>query len=171
MKFLITSKRLRIRQFKTDDLEEFISFMTDRGSTKFLTFDDDQKTRKGATDLLKATIDSYGSDNPMMAFAVEDNESKEFIGFCGLTPRESDSVEIMYAIKTRARGNGYAAEIASELANHAIRQLGYSRVIAPISPKHSASKAVAVKAGFTDRGLQQVPGSADDIHLFVYENN
>ena len=78
-------------------------------------------------------------------------------------------MEIMYAVMPKARGQGYASEIAVTLAQHAVRRLGYRRVTAPIAPEHEISKAVAVKAGFKDHGLQEHPGSGGVVHLFVFE--
>lgn len=169
MNFSINSRRLRIRQFELGDVEDFVGFMIDPESTLFLAFGEAQKSREGATELLKATIESYESNTPLMAFAVEDCVSRKFIGFCGLTPRENDEVEIMYAIMPNYRGNGYAVEIASRLAQYAVDQLGYRRVIAPISPKHEVSKTVAAKAGFNDHGITKSLDSAEYVHLFVYE--
>jgi len=165
----IRSERLKIRQFERTDVEDFVSFMTDPDSTRFLTFGVVQKSREGATALLEATIESYDSQTPLMAFAVEDQTTHEFMGFCGLTPWEEGTVEIMYAVMPNARGQGYATEISATLAKHAIHQLGYRRVIAPIAPEHEISKAVAMKAGFCDRGLCQNPGSSKMVHLFVFD--
>ena len=170
MNFSINSERLRIRRFELNDIEDFAGFMTDPESTKFLTFGEDQKSRKGAEDLLRVTIDSYDSEEPMMAFAVEDCATGNFVGFCGLTPREDCAVEIMYAVMPDARGKGYAVEIAATLARHAVNQLGYKRVIAPISPRHEVSKIVAAKAGFENRGVSQNLDSAEKVHLFVFEH-
>ena len=169
MNFSINSKRLRIRQFELGDVEDFVSFMINPESTVFLAFDEAQKSREGATELLLTTIDSYASDTPLMAFAVEDYISRKFVGFCGLTPRDNGEVEIMYAIMPNFRGNGYAVETASRLAQYAIDRLGYKRVIAPISPKHEVSKAVAVKAGFADHGFRKSQDSSEMLRLFVYE--
>lgn len=165
----IVSEKLRIRRFERDDVEDFVSFMTDSDSTKFLTFGEEQKSQEGATGLLKATMESYDSDAPLMAFAVENQQTTEFVGFCGLTPREEGTVEIMYAVMPNERGQGYATEIAATLAQYAISQLGYRRVIAPISPEHKISKAVAVSAGFKDHGISQNPDSLVKVHLFVFE--
>ncbi|MCG8380989.1 MAG: GNAT family N-acetyltransferase [Gammaproteobacteria bacterium] len=169
MNFSINSKRLRIRQFEPDDVEDFVSFMVDPDSTQFLAFEEAQKNRKGATELLFTTIDSYASATPFMAYAIEERTSGKFAGFCGLTPREEGEVEIMYAIMPNFRSKGYAAEAASRLAQYAVDQLGYRRVIAPISPNHVVSKAVAAKAGFDDHGLRKSLQSSEKIHLYVYE--
>lgn len=165
----ISSEHIRIRRFEQGDVEDFVSFMTDPESTEFLTFGEEQKTREGATKLLEATIASYDSEDPMMAFAVEDQETGEFVGFCGLTPREKGTAEIMYAVIPNERGKGYATEIAATLARHTVGRLGYRRVIAPISFEHQISKAVAVKAGFSDHGTSQNSGSIKTVHLFVFE--
>ena len=169
MNLSIHSNHLRIRPFEPDDVEDFVDFMMDPESTRFLTFDSAQKSREGATELVLATIDSYASDTPFLAFAVEERSSRDFVGFCGLTPREEDEVEIMYAIMPAVRGRGYAVETASALAKYAIDQLDYRRVIAPISPEHEVSKTVAVRAGFKDCGIRTNPGASEKVHLFVYE--
>ena len=165
----IRSERLLIRRFDQTDAEDFAGFMTDPESTEFLTFDKEQKSHEGAIALLETTIESYDTQNPLLAFAVENQATHEFIGFCGLTPREEDMVEIMYAVMPHARGKGYAVEIAVTLARHAIGRIGYRRVIAPISPAHSISMAVAVKAGFRDHGLGQNPNSGETVRLFVFD--
>ncbi len=169
VKTLISLERLRIRHFTDNDLEDFVRFITDVESTKFLAFNEAQKKSEGAEALLKTTIDSYDSDHPLLAFAVESIETKEFVGFCGLTPGENNTIEIMYAVMPNLRGNGYAVEIARELSHYAIDQFGYDRVIAPISIEHEASKAVAKKAGFEDHGVQQAPGASEKVQLFVYQ--
>ncbi len=171
MSFSINTKRLRIRQFTEEDIEDFISFMTDPDSTKFLAFAEEQKNREGAEKLLRLTIESYGSETPLMAFAVDCHSTGSFVGFCGLTPREGRDVEIMYAVMSGDRGKGYAAEIVASLAQYAVSQLGFQRVTAPISPKHQASKAVAEKAGFVDRGIVQSSEFTEKVHLFVFEQS
>ena len=165
----VISEQLRIRRFERGDAEDFVSFMTDPECTKFLTFGEEQRNREGATELLQATIESYESEGPLMAFAVENQQTKQFVGFCGLAQREEGTVEIMYAMMPHARGKGYAVEIAATLARHAVSQLGYRRVIAPISPKHLVSKAVAAKAGFENRGISQSLDATEKVHLFVLE--
>ena len=165
----IDTARLRIRRFAQGDVESFISFMTDRESTKFLTFGDEQKSNEGAKALLKATIESYDSEHPMLAFAVEELTTRTFVGFCGLTPHDHKTVEIMYAVMPSARRKGYATEIATTLARYALDGLGYGRVVAPIAPANEVSKLVATKAGFEDCGLTKSANTAVAVHQFIFE--
>ena len=165
----INTARLKIREFIPADTDAFISFMTDRESTKFLTFTDEQTTREGAKRLIELTMAAYGSEQPMLAFAVEEKDSKRFVGFCGLNPHDEETVEVMYAVMLEARGQGYGTESAIALSHYALNELGYHRVIAPISPAHQSSQSVAKKAGFKDQGLVKMPNLPDKVHLFVLE--
>ena len=165
----IDTERLRIRRFAQGDVEPFISFMTDRESTKFLTFSDEQKSNEGAKALLDATIGSYDSEHPMLAFAVEELTTSAVVGFCGLTPHDQETVEIMYAVMPSARRKGYAIEIATTLARYALDELGYVRVVAPIAPTNEFSKVVVTKAGFKDCGLTTSANAAATVHQFILE--
>ncbi|WP_187329535.1 hypothetical protein [Halomicronema hongdechloris] len=53
--------------------------MTDRESTRFLTFGEDQKSREGAIELFETTIASYGSEQPIRL------PLKATLGLAGLT--------------------------------------------------------------------------------------
>lgn len=165
----IDSDRLQIRQFTQEDVEPFTSFMTDQASTRFLAFGDEQKSHEGARQLLEATISSYETEHPMLAFAVEELTTGTFVGFCGLTPHDEETVEIMYAVMPHARQKGYATKIATTLSQYAFDRLGYRRVVAPIAPANEPSKIVANKAGFKDHGLLPNAESAEVVHQFVLE--
>ncbi|WP_287373672.1 GNAT family N-acetyltransferase [Prosthecochloris sp.] len=148
MNHSITSKQLLIRRFERDDAEDFVSFMTDPESTRFLTFGEEQKSREGAKELLDVTIASYDSEAPLMAFAVEHQESRQFIGFCGLTPREEGTVEIMYAVMPNERGKGYATQITATLAQYAVNRLGYRQVIGSGLSRARSFKSCSVEGWF-----------------------
>ena len=165
----IATARLRIREFIDSDSEPFVSFMTDPESTKFLTFTAEQTSQEGARALLEATIASYGTEQRMLAFAVEEQTSRRFVGFCGLHPHNAETVEIMYAVMPDARRQGYGTEIAIAISHYALNTLGYQRVIAPISPAHTVSHSVARGAGFQDVGLVQHPGFTEKVRQFVLE--
>ncbi|ESA33370.1 n-acetyltransferase gcn5 [Leptolyngbya sp. Heron Island J] len=165
----INTARLQIREFISADVDPFVSFMTEPESTRFLTFTNEQTTSEGAKSLIELTIASYSSEQPMLAFAVEEQASKRFVGFCGLNPHDDATVEVMYAVMPEARGQGYGTEIAIAISQYALNALGYHRVIAPISPTHQSSQSVAKKAGFKDHGLVKMPSLPDKAHLFVLE--
>ena len=66
----IHSNRIIIRPFTQADLAGFVSYMTDKRVTKYLAFNEEQKSEPGARQLLGIVIESYASENPISAFAV-----------------------------------------------------------------------------------------------------
>ena len=134
-----------------------------------LTFGDEQKSSEGARILLETTIASYETEHPILAFAVEELKAGTFAGFCGLTPHDQETVEIMYAVMPNARRKGYAVEIATALSQSALNELSCLRVIAPIAPANEVSKIVVAKVGFKDHGLVTHADSAEIVHQFVLE--
>jgi len=139
----VDTTRLRIHKVTGADIEPFVSFMTDHESTAFLPFTQEHKSNEGAKKLVETTIESYGCEHPMRAFAVEERVSGQFVGFCGLNSHDKETVEIMYAVMPSARQQGYATEIATVLTRYAFDTLGYRRVIAFITPANEYSKIVS----------------------------
>lgn len=94
----IETERLVLRRFKASDLDPFTRLMTTSEVTRFLAFPDEMKTEKGARELLENTIQSYGTDKPLFALAVEQTVTGTFLGCCGAHPLEKQIVEIFYAV-------------------------------------------------------------------------
>ncbi len=143
--------------------------MTDRESTTFLPFAREQKSSEGAKELVEATLESYDSERLMLAFAVEERASSQFVGFCGLNPYDETTIEILYAVMPSRRRQGYATEIATALTHYAFYELGYQRVIAFIVPANEYSKTVATKVGFKDGGLVRNANFSEKVHQFILE--
>ena len=160
---------MRIRRFTRGDIEPFVSFMMDRESTAFLPFAQEQKSSEGARKLVETTIESYDSEHPLLAFAVEDRVSGQFVGFCGLNFHNEETTEIMYAVMPSARHQGYATEIATALARYALYELGTRRVIAFIMPANEYSKIVAMRVGFKDGGLVRNANFVEKVHQYILE--
>lgn len=166
----IDTHRLRIRRFRQEDGATFAEFMTDATSTAFLEFGgEEQRTEAGAKALIQTTIDAYDSEQPLLAFAVEALPGGAFVGFCGLHPHDSTTVEIMYAVMPSARKRGYATEIAKTLGHAALDVLDYSRVVAPIDLNNEFSCRAALKAGFVDQGPIKGEEPARLKHNYVLE--
>ena len=167
---LVDAERLRIRRFRREDFSPFAEFMTDDQSTHFLEFGGaEQRTEKGANALLQATIDAYDSAQPLLAFAVEELTSGDFVGFCGLHPQDQETVEIMYAVVPSARRKGYATEIATTLGHYAMDKLGYSRITAPIDLENKYSRLAAISAGFKDHGPAERENPPRIVREFILE--
>jgi len=168
---LINTARLRIREFTSGDRESFVQFMLDSESTAFLAFTQEQKSREGAKKLIEATIESYDSEHPMLAFAVEERASGQFVGFCGLNPQDAKTVEVIYAVMPIARHQGYATEMLIAITDYGLNELGYGRAIALILPQNEASKQVAQRAKLKDCGFVNNDKFMEPVHQFVLKKH
>ncbi len=111
------------------------------------------------------------SDRPMLAFAVEEQCSQQFVGFCGLSPQDRETIEIMYAVIPAARHQGYATEMLMAITDYTFGELGYSRAIALVLPKNEDSKRVVLRAKFIDCGLVKNAKFIEEVHQFVLEQH
>jgi ribosomal-protein-alanine N-acetyltransferase len=81
---------------------------------------------------------------------VEEKQTKEVIGYCGLLEKEVDGkneIELNYIFSPSAWGKGYAMEIGKGLIEYAFTVKKLERLIALIKPENKASESVAKKIG------------------------
>ncbi len=163
----IETERLLLRRFKPPDLIPFIRFMTNKSATRFLAFPDETKTREGARQLFEDTVQSYDTEEPFFALAVEEKASQNFAGCCGVNPLEENTAEIFYAVIPERWGRGIATETAEELTRYLFEKTDTKTIKAFIVPGHEPSRRVAEKVGFQNTGLVENPNFQQKVHEYV----
>ncbi len=151
----IETERLIIRKFNISDKESFLSFMQNENSTRFLNFTIEQKTKKGATELLNWVISSYSSEQPIFSLALEHKNTGAYIGSVGFSPcGNSGEYECYYSINEDFTRNGYAKEAMKSLLQHA-KENGIKKVFAFSHIKNYPSERLALSLGMTFNGIVQ----------------
>lgn len=88
-------------------------------------------------------------------WSVRERGSNQYVGRIGLDYTRatgSPEVQVGWIVASGSRGEGYAAEMASEAVRVAFEVLELDEVIALITPANSPSIAVADKLGFSEAG-------------------
>jgi RimJ/RimL family protein N-acetyltransferase len=81
-------------------------------------------------------------------FAVDEQESRRFVGWTGLLcPEGWPAIEIASGITTQRWNKGFATEAATAVRNYAFATLRIPRLVSLIHPDNSASIRVAEKIG------------------------
>jgi RimJ/RimL family protein N-acetyltransferase len=160
------TERLRIRRFESKDLDAFLEFMLDEDSTKYLMFEDAQKTEQGARELFQLVSNSYESPDIVHSYAIADKTTDEYLGSCGYSPYAEGIVEIYYSVNRGHWRKGIASEAVRDLAK---RLSNYGEVRAYCDPKNQAAHAVAKNAGLESEGIQQHEHFGLDGELFVFK--
>ncbi|MCO6510900.1 MAG: GNAT family N-acetyltransferase [Aridibacter famidurans] len=162
----IHTKRLTIRRFEPSDLEPFLEFMTDEGSTRYLQFEEEHKSIAGATGLFEAVLAAYDSDEPVHSYAIADRESGEYLGSCGYAPYSEGICEVYYAVNRKHSGKGIATEATRAIAELLAEDF---EVRAYCAPENKAAHRVALAAGFEDQGLATHEAFGNEGRLFVFK--
>jgi RimJ/RimL family protein N-acetyltransferase len=95
-----------------------------------------------------------------IGFAVVDSKSLELLGNVTLAFREDNrkNAEIMYWLASRGRGRGIATESVKLLCRWAFDTLGLERVMLKTHVGNIRSQAVAERAGFRSRVVEDACG-------------
>jgi RimJ/RimL family protein N-acetyltransferase len=146
MEATIDTERLRLRQFRNSDLDEYAPMCADREVMKYLgtgvTLTRPEAWRSMATILGHWQLLGYGM------FAIELRESGALLGRAGfLDPPGWPGFEVGWVLGRSHWGHGYAFEAASACRDYAFKQLDRDRVISLIRPDNVRSIRVAEKLG------------------------
>lgn len=160
----IVSERVVVRRFTPTDIDGYLSFMLDEDSTRFLAFNDEQKTESGARDLFFYVLESYESPDIVHAYAIADAATDAYLGSCGFAPYDDGIVECYYAINCNHRGKGFAVEAMGVLVAELTTSV---EVRAYCHAENFAAHAVAKKCGMTPLGRGQNRNSGLEGQVFV----
>jgi RimJ/RimL family protein N-acetyltransferase len=125
----ILTERLVIRPFEMRDWALYLEFMTDPAATRYLMFTDEQRTEAGARELFEMILRSYGTAEPIMAYAIARREGGSFVGSCGVSPLDEPGVyECYYSLLPRYWKRGYATEATRALLARCLAEEGVREI-------------------------------------------
>jgi [ribosomal protein S5]-alanine N-acetyltransferase len=164
---ILETERLLLRQFSTDDDNEFIlalvnepSFIQNIGDRGVRTLEDAKAY------ILNGPVTSYAK-NGFGLYLVVLKETNESIGMCGLIKRDGlEDVDIGYAFLPRFWSKGYAVESALATKEYAKDRIGLRRIVAIVDPANQGSIRVLEKIGLQFEKMVRL--SADDIELKLF---
>ncbi len=165
----ILTRRLHIRPHNEDDADGFVEFMTDDAATRFLNFEPEQRTAKGARELLDFIIASYDTEAPVFALAITERSNQAYLGSCGLSPLadEENTVECYFSLLPGYWGWGYATESIEALLYYAFVEMEITRVVANIPDGNQSAFSVAENAGMKDDGTVQFPNQPETVRFAI----
>jgi RimJ/RimL family protein N-acetyltransferase len=151
----IETARLRLRQFRTEDVASLVAIYADPEMTRYLRdgrpFSDEDVRR--ALSRVEATWQEHGFGTWAVTLRGGDDAA---IGHCGLTVLpNSGEVEIGFHVGRPWWGAGYATEAASAVLIFAFGALGLNEIVSVTHPENEASQAVMRRLGliFRDRAV------------------
>ncbi|CRK60361.1 probable acetyltransferase [Alloactinosynnema sp. L-07] len=144
-------QRIRLREFREDDLDASLAVVGDDKVTKFLSFDSLDRDTQAAR-LAGAIERARLSPRTEYYLAVATPADDRLVGFARLGLGGVQAAKLGYAIAADHWGNGYATDAARTLIDYGFSELGLHRISAAIGPDNTASLAVIRRLGFTYEG-------------------
>ncbi|MGH3803196.1 MAG: GNAT family N-acetyltransferase [Pseudonocardiaceae bacterium] len=147
----LTGEKVRLREFRADDLDDSDAILGDDQVTRWLSFD--SRTREQQAEVLTGALER-AKHTPRTEYylAVTTHTDDRLIGFVRLGLSGVQAAKLGFAIAARHWGHGYALDAARTLIGFGFTTLGLHRISAAIGPDNAASIAIVTKLGFTHEG-------------------
>jgi len=140
---IFTTKRLHTRPFTVNDLTEFYDMV---GNTQVMQYIKKPLNLEEGKEELNRFINYYQDKKKFFhLWAVEEKESQELIGLCGVYKNEEEDYEIAYRFRTSFWGKGFGSEIAKGLLNHCFNELKIDKLVAYVIKENIGSVKILEK--------------------------
>ena len=159
----LETDRLRLRQFRDEDLDAYARITGDvqtmRYLAKGLPFDRDDAWRS------LGYIDGHWRIRGYGLWAAEEKASGSLVGRIGLLqPDGWPGLEVAWLVARERWGEGLATEGARAALDHAFTVVGERRAVSLIAPANGASIRVAEKLGMHCTESRQINGTLAAIY-------
>jgi RimJ/RimL family protein N-acetyltransferase len=143
---VISTERLILRKMNKDDVEHLMQIFSDPEAMKYYPATKDEKQTMEWIDWTLGNYAKYG----VGLWIVENKETGEFLGQCGIVPQGVDGVtemEIGYLFARRVWGKGYATEAAIACKKYGFDQIKLKKIISLPDVHNIPSAKVAERIG------------------------
>jgi RimJ/RimL family protein N-acetyltransferase len=154
---ILETRRLRLREFRPDDLDDLAEMVGDKEQMRFYP-------RPRTRDEARAWIDrnrTFYDEHGFGFWLVESRGGAAFLGYSGIRPFVHDGVsttEIGWHTRKALWNRGIATEAAAGARDLAFSRFGRQQLVALVHPDHIASRRVAEKIGLREGATVLVEG-------------
>jgi RimJ/RimL family protein N-acetyltransferase len=143
---VLTTERLNLRKMNQDDAENLMKIFSDPEAMRYYRSTKDEEETFKWIDWTLGNYEKFG----VGLWIVEDKETGQFLGQCGIVPQEVDGViemEIGYLFVRQEWGKGYATESAFACKEYGFEQMGLRKMVSFIDVSNEPSTKVAERIG------------------------
>ncbi|MDI3390131.1 GNAT family protein [Streptomyces sp. B-S-A8] len=148
-----SSRRLRLRELTTDDVDAVLAIYGSPRATEHLSFEP-----RSRTDVEQIVARSIASANatPRAEYAVVvvTQDSGELIGFgrLAMDPHQPNAATFGFALRPDSWGVGHGVETVDLLLGFGFEDLHLHRIWGARAPRNEASARTMIKAGMVEEG-------------------
>lgn len=164
--FILSTDRLTLRKMTTADVTNLLEIFSDLVAMKYYPSTKDERETLEWIKWTHKNYEEYG----VGLWIVEEKETSQFLGQCGIVPQEVDGkieMEIGYLFVRRFWGNGYATEAALACKNYGFQNLKLSRLVSLPVVNNIPSTKVAERIGM--RAIKTINKWGKDVFVYVVD--
>lgn len=151
---VIETKRLILRPFEYDDIEEYLLFFTDTDVQKYLGKILIPKDLEDASRWVNNMNGKCLKSKLVLTWCVEHKERQKVIGRCDLGGFVRKSMaDISYYLSKEFWNQGIASEAVDAVVKFGFENLGLHRIQATVLPDNIYSIKLLKRIGFAEEGL------------------
>lgn len=157
--FWLTTERLALRRFTTDDLDWLVDLYGDHDVARHLG---GTKDRAATEELLRLRILQYYDEHPGLGvWMTVERSTGSRVGFHLLNNIQGESlIQVGFALLKPAWGRGIGTEMALAVLRHGFVDLSLPRIVGMANLDNHASQHVLLKIGLHRRGERAFPHPA-----------
>lgn len=144
---MFETARLFLRQFNENDIDSVFAMRSDADVMRFIR---PIQTNRAEAESWVNLVSSRWEKEKIGFCALFEKASNQFIGWCGLWRlKETNEVEVGYALIKDFRGRGYAVEAAEAFLIYGFENLNLDEIVAVAQPENRASWRVMERLGMS----------------------
>lgn len=149
---IFETDRLLVRPYVKGDEENFFAL---NGNEEVVRYIRAAKTKAECDEFLLTVISDYAVNPLYGRWAVEEKQSRIFVGSFALIPVEGlDQMQLGYALLPGQWGKGYATELTKAGLDYIFEKTAIDPIYAYTEAPNTASQKVLLKAGFQPDGTR-----------------
>lgn len=177
---ILETERLILRELVESDGDFVLDLLNQPSFIKYIG-DRNVRTAAEAREFIETRYRQSYREHGFGLYAVElkknafpapnSPKSNQLIGICGFVRRESlPDADIGFAFLPQFERKGYAFESASAIMKYGKETLNFERVLAITTTDNESSGRLLEKLGFKFERLIIMPGDAEELKLFSYQD-
>lgn len=144
---MFETERLILRKFNETDVDAVYAMRSDADLMRFIR---EPQTNRAEAESWVDLVSSRWETGKIGFCAVVEKKSGKFVGWCGLWRlKETNEVEVGYALVKEVRGRGYASEAAEAFLKYGFEELNLKEIVAVARAENRASRRVMERLGMS----------------------
>ncbi len=165
---MLETDRLIIRPMNETDIDAVYEMRRDRDVMRFIR---EPVTNRAEAENWVNLISSRWADERIGFCSLIEKQTGKFAGWCGLWQlKETDEIEVGYAIAKEFWGKGYASESAEAFLEYGFKELNLEKIVAVARSENTASRRVMEKLGMEFDYIGEFYGR-DLVHYSITKND